>query len=757
MRWCCALVLAVSAVIGSVSAFAAPPSKEPEASPVGRVIGDFTLADVRGKEHALRDFAQRKVLVVAFVGVECPLVRQYAGRLVEFAKAYDDRDVGVIAINSNQQDSLAELGHFERTFKIEFPLLKDPGNVVADQFGAERTPEVFVLDAERKVRYHGRIDDQFTYGKQRNKVENNYLKDAVEQLLAGKEVAVPDTESIGCHIGRVLKPQADSKVTYSNQISRLLNKHCVECHRPGEIGPFTLTSYDEVVGWAEMIDEVVQEQRMPPWHANPKHGKFANDARLSDEEKQLIRDWVAAGAPEGDRSELPEPPQFVEGWRIGQPDQIINITDKPYKVPARGEVKYQYFFVDPGWKEDKWIQAAECRPGNRAVVHHIIVAVKPGGRASRSGGGQLDSDWLTATAPGAQPLRLPVGMAKFVPAGSTLVFQMHYTPNGTPQEDLSCVGFKFADPKTVKREVATQKAANTNFVIPPGANHHQVEASFRFDRDSLMLAMFPHMHLRGKAFRYEAIYPDGEREILLDVPNYDFAWQNAYAFIEPKKMPAGTRLHCTAWFDNSEENLANPDPTARVRWGDQTWEEMMIGYFDYALADQDLTRAGRRTDEFLQRFKAGAQTLDKKLVALAPGAAGDSNKFRTLGVELRSQFPQLDRMCLTTVDGGTLEVALVVQEPGLRKLIGAAGIKAAAQGTALAEGVGGDTTIVHADLDQATAIDLKLMARGVASSMHVPIKVDGKPATINFWSTEKNAFPPEAVKLLEELARQMVP
>ncbi|MEX2173831.1 MAG: redoxin domain-containing protein [Pirellulaceae bacterium] len=561
-------------------------------SPLGRQIDDFRLGDFRGKDWSLAEFAGRKAVVVAFVGVECPLVAHYAARLQQLADKYQDKGVAFLAIDANQQDSLTELAAFARRHKVEFPLLKDPGNRVADAFAAQRTPEVFLLDQDRRVVYHGRIDDQYTYGIQRPKVEQNYLVNALEQLLASKAIETPHAETVGCHIGRVLTPKIDSDVTYSKQIARIFQEHCVVCHRPGEIGPFALTNYDEVVGWAEMIREVVSEQRMPPWHANPKHGKFANDRRLSDEQKDQIVRWVAAGAPEGDKADLPPPLEYTVGWQIGTPDAVVYMSEEPYSVPATGTVRYQFFQVDPGFKEDKWIQAAECRSGNRAVVHHIIVGiVPPGARRGDKTIGNLHSDWLTATAPGARPLVLGPGLAKLVPAGSKLVFQMHYTPNGTAQEDRSCVGFKFAEANTVKKQVGTDKAANPRFLIPPGDGNHLVEATHRFDRDMLMLAMFPHMHLRGKAFRYTAIYPDGEREILLDVPHYDFAWQNSYEFMEPKRMPAGTRLHCEAWFDNSEENLANPDPTATVRWGDQTWEEMMIGYFDAMLAEQDLGQA----------------------------------------------------------------------------------------------------------------------------------------------------------------------
>jgi hypothetical protein len=354
-----------------------------------------------------------------------------------------------------------------------------------------------------------------------------------------------------------------------------------------------MTSYDEVVGWSATIREVVDQQRMPPWFANPDYGHFANDARLTDEEKRLIAEWVDNGSPEGNPSDLPKPRSYAEGWRIPQPDQVVYMSDKPYNVPAEGTVAYQYFTADPGFKEDKWIQAVEARPGNRGVVHHIIVfAVPPGSRDSGAFGDGRSG--FAGYAPGEQPRIYAPGTALRVPAGSKLLFQLHYTPNGTATTDLSCVGFKFADPKTVKRPARGGAAINAAFVIPPGAGNHEVTSRYTFMRDQMITYLFPHMHLRGKAFRFEVKYPDGRSEILLDVPKYDFNWQLRYDLAEPKLMPKGTVLTCTAHFDNSEENLANPDPRTPVRWGPQTWEEMMIGFFGtIPTQDQDITKLTR--------------------------------------------------------------------------------------------------------------------------------------------------------------------
>jgi peroxiredoxin len=734
---------------------------EPAASPLGRQIANFSLADFRGKVWSLDEVKDRQAVVVAFVGVECPLVAHYAPRLAELAARYAPSGVAFVAIDSNQQDSLAEIAAFARRHKLELPLLKDPGNQMADALGAKRTPEVFLLDRERRIVYHGRIDDQFTYGKQRPKIEQAYLTAALDQLLAGKKIETPHAEPLGCHIGRVLQPKADSDVTYSKQIARIFQERCVSCHRRGEIGPFALTSYDEVVGWAEMIREVVQEQRMPPWHANPAHGKFANDSRLSDEEKDQIARWVAAGAPEGDKRDLPPPRQITVGWQIGEPDAVVYMRAEPYQVPATGEVRYQYFVVDPGFKEDKWVQAAECRPGNRAVVHHIIVGVLPAGanRPEQVFDG-LRSDWLTATAPGARPLLLREGMAKLIPAGSRLVFQMHYTPNGTPQEDRSCVGLKFVDAKTVKQQVGTDKAANPRFRIPPGDGNHKVDATHTFGQDMLLLALFPHMHLRGKSFRYTAIYPDGQREILLDVPRYDFNWQNAYEFVEPKRMPRGTRLLCEAAFDNSAENLANPDPTATVRWGDQTWEEMMIGYFDATPVDQDLSQAGaagQRTSQFLALAKEGKAQATAELKGLARAALSSDEGFQRLVPELRKLAPQIDRLCWTTVEDGKVHIRRCVQPADLEQSVGGAGRRIDERITKLAGYADKPDAVVHQKLASERGIDLLYMARAYKSSLHVPVQFEGLKGTLNFWSIENEAFPPEAVSVLAEIAKATAP
>ena len=547
--------------------------------PIGKKIADFTLRDYRGMERSLSDYDDRAAVAVVFIGTDCPLAKLYAPRLEEMSKEFGPKGVVFLAINSNRQDSMTKVGAFARIHKVSYPILKDVGNKVADAFDAERTPQAFLLDRDRVIRYVGRIDDQYglgaTSGYAKPALDQSELSNAIEELLAGKTVSVPRTEATGCIIGRVAKVDPHGDVTYSNQISRVLNLRCVSCHRPGEVAPFPLTNYDEVNGWGDMICEVIDKGQMPPWFANPKYGKFKNDCRLSDQEKRMIHEWVANGSPEGDPSELPQPPQFVEGWRIPEPDEVIYMREEPYDVPAEGVVEYKYFTVDPGWKEDRWIKAAEARPDNRPVVHHIIVfAVAP-----KDAGSSIRRKSVAGFAPGSPARIYPDGVANFVPAGSKLVFQLHYTPNGSPQKDRSSVGFVFADDSEVEKATGGGLVGNWTFAIPPHDDNHKIVGELVFESDRLLTDMLPHMHLRGKSYRYTAVYPDGKEEILLDVPRYDFNWQLRYEFVEPKLMPKGTTLRGVAYYDNSEENLANPDPSDTVRYGDQTWEEMMHGFF----------------------------------------------------------------------------------------------------------------------------------------------------------------------------------
>lgn len=396
-----------------------------------------------------------------------------------------------------------------------------------------------------------------------------------------------------------------SQPTFYKDVLPVLQKNCQSCHRPGEAAPMTFLTYETTRPWAKAIKAAVITKKMPPWYADPHYGKFSNDRSLGQSEINTLVAWVDAGAPAGNAKEAPKAVSWVEGWRIGKPDMVITMP-QAFHVPASGTIDYQYIVIPTGFTEDKYIQLAEARPGDPGVIHHIIAFIrepgnpwlrgaKPGvpfvpreaareaqqnGRRNQGGdGGGFGGDFLAGYAPGTLPNIMKPGQAKLIPAGSDIVLQMHYTANGKEADDISRIGITFATEKPTER-VLTLAAANNRFAIPPGDSNYEVDAKLQLQDDSTLLNLLPHMHFRGKDFEYRVTYPSGEKETLLSVPHYDFNWQLTYELSQPKVLPKGTIIECTAHFDNSPNNRYNPDPTKEVHFGEQTWEEMMIGFFD---------------------------------------------------------------------------------------------------------------------------------------------------------------------------------
>ena len=575
--------------------FADTPDSTSSNSPsIGSKLDSFSLIDYQGKPWKLEEFQSKKAIVFAFVGTQCPLAKLYSAKLVELENQYREKGIAFVAVDSNVQDSLAEMAAHARKFGFEFPFLKDPAQELANKTGVTRTPEVCVIDSESKIRYRGRVDDQFGIGYSKDKVSSKELVAAIESILKNEEVTTTTAVASGCLIGRGPRDlaTAETAVTYADQVSRILQERCVSCHRPGEIGPMDLGNYEDASAWADMIVEVVNEGRMPPWHASESRGVFKNDRRMPAEEIETIKNWARAGAIRGDASKEPTPLKYVAGWQLSrEPDLVVPMGEKPYDVPASGEVRYQYFVADPKLSQDTWVNGMEIVPGNSAVVHHILVFVREKGTKKRGLDGERG--FLAGYVPGTRVEWMPEGMAKRIPSNSELVFQIHYTPNGTAQSDLSKVGFWFADPKKITHEVQTTSSVQTNFRIPPRDANYKTTAMQPEELPNCeLLSMSPHMHVRGKSFRYTAVFPGGEREVLLDVPKYDFNWQTEYRLAKQKPLPAGTRIFCEASFDNSANNLNNPNPNAWVQWGDQTYEEMMIGYFHISVPiDAKLGRA----------------------------------------------------------------------------------------------------------------------------------------------------------------------
>jgi len=382
------------------------------------------------------------------------------------------------------------------------------------------------------------------------------------------------------------------ETTYCRDIAPIFYKNCVGCHRPGEIAPMSLISYKDVRPWAKSIREKVTTREMPPWHLDSHYGKWENDRRLSQKELDAIVFWIDGGAKEGDPKDLPPSPKLASGWQIGEPDLVLQMPIE-FTVPAEGSVPYQYFSVPTNFKEDRYIQALEARAGNLSVVHHIVMYVRdPRDQARQRGQAQkfnIGDGILGALSPGQTPFVAKPGEAKLIKAGSQLIFQMHYTPNGKEAKDRSMVGLIFA--KTpVNKFVTTKAAFDIKFRIPPGDPNYEVKSVYEFEQDSHIISFMPHMHLRGKDITYRAIYPDGRSEILLSVPRYNFNWQVYYYPVTPLAAPKGTRIEAVAHYDNSAKNPRNPDPTKEVRFGEQTWDEMMNAFFDFTVDAQDVVQ-----------------------------------------------------------------------------------------------------------------------------------------------------------------------
>ena len=580
---------------------------------VGQAVPDFSLPDAQtGKPVALAQFADQKAVVVVFTGIDCPVGNLYLPRLRELHNQFKSQGVAFLCVNSNSAETTEAIAAHAKEYQLPFPVLADPDGKVARQLAVERTCEALVIDAQAKLRYRGAIDDQYGYGVRKDKAMRPYLADALTAVLAGQDPETKATTVAGCPIDlskqenrrplpRVrptpdeivtalkqldpdIAPESIGPVNYAQHVAPILQNRCQSCHRPGEVGPFPLLTYEDAQRRAGGILEVLETRRMPPWHADPRHGHFANDRRLTAKERATLTAWIDQDMPRGDSTCDPAPKSWPEGWTIGSPDLVLQMP-KPYTVKAEGSLPYQRFRIKTGFTEDKWVQALEPRPGDRSVVHHIVIYLIEPGKRARS---PENIEHLAAYAPGDLPTRLPDGTAKRIPAGSELIFEMHYTPTGKVRIDQSSLGIVFAK-QPPKYRAVTMAVANPKFKIPPGASHAEVTSQETADKDLLMIGLLPHMHLRGKDFRYTAKYPDGREEVLLSVPRYDFAWQSYYWLAEPKPIPKGTVIHCVAHFDNSSANpaLTEADTKQTVRWGEQTWEEMMIGFVDVLLPADD--------------------------------------------------------------------------------------------------------------------------------------------------------------------------
>lgn len=577
---------------------------------VGDKIERFEFQDTWFLPRSLDDFGAktfptpRRAFVLVFTNTTCPLVQRYWPRLKELEAAYRDQGVQFLAVNVGVDDSILDMAAQGVEFDVPFPLVKDIGGQVVAACGVSRTPEVAVIDAEGRLRYRGRIDNQIRLGGTKAGAVRHELRDAIEDLLADRPIAVAETPVDGCRITAAPQPKSDAALTYYEHIAPLMAKHCTDCHQADTAAPFGLQTYDEVAGNAEMIAEVVADRRMPPWYAASQHGAFANSREMPAEDREAIIAWVRGGAlpgktghkatavatsiaaDEGDGAAKPASGDTFANrkWSIGEPDLVLTALAE-FDVPAEGYVDYRYAVLPKLFAQDMWFEAAEVLPDNPRVVHHCNLGLIP------IGGNGRNAKLVTGYVPGGGPMELGQGVAGKIPAGSMLGLQVHLTTTGKPEKCRIRVGFRFPRDRVAK-ELRYVELASHRFKIPPHAPHHQLSASRTVSHDVTAYGMFAHMHVRGKDVTFRAHAPESAPEVMLMIPNYSFDWQLPYYLPRgAKKYPAGTRFEAVAHFDNSAFNPYNPDPAAEVREGQQTFQEMMYGYVFYTNDDEDLNLA----------------------------------------------------------------------------------------------------------------------------------------------------------------------
>jgi len=569
------------------------PKPQPAAhSGVGKLAPDLSAKSVDGTAFKLSAaMKDKKAGVVVVTSVTCPLSKKYLPTVVALEKEYAAKGVAFVVIDAVTTDKLDDIKKLTADAGLKAPVIHDAYNTLCKQLGAATTTDVFVIDAARTVKYRGAIDDQYGLGFSTAAPKHTFAKSAIEAVLAGNEPIVAATTAPGCALDLAdVKAPAAAKPTYHNFASRLVQQNCQECHRKGGVGPFSLETLDDVKAHKGMVKKVVKDGSMPVWHAATaeKPGEpraFKNDRSLPDADKDAFLAWIADGLTEGDKADAPLARTFPDEWAIGKPDLVVQIPEA-IKIKATGVMDYQIVTVETGLEEDKWVVAAEVLPTDRAVVHHVLVFAlppkKPGEiEIPKRGEGQ---GYYAAYVPGNTRQIMPEGFAKKLQKGARIKFQIHYTPNGTATKDQVKVGFKFGP--TPNYEVKVFPFGNPKISIPPGADNHKESFEFKLPMDVTLTTFSPHMHLRGKAARYEYDVTDPktgktETKVLLDVPHYDFNWQLRYELAQPVNLPAGTTVRYMAWYDNSSGNPANPDPKKTVKWGDQTYDEMFLGYAEW--------------------------------------------------------------------------------------------------------------------------------------------------------------------------------
>lgn len=528
---------------------------------LGDTVAGVSFKDIRYLPRTLGDFGEQNAFLFAFTTLHDPASQDALRALGEIGESEATTRAVLAAVNVSPQDTIVDIAAAAIELNAPWIPLEDWNGRFAAAVGVTQAPTAIVLDAEHRLVFRGDVTG---------------ARVALEDLLSGRTVQTPETPVAGKAIAHWDVPKPAEPVTFTKDIAPIIDQHCLPCHRPGEAAPFTLKTWKQVAARADMIEEVILEERMPPWYAAPEHGAFVNDRRLTHNQKQTVSQWIQAGKPEGDAADRPEPPTFPHSeWHIGEPDLIVTAA-KEHTLPADGYIPYKYTTFDYVFPEETWIQGIEIMPSNPATVHHANLAY-----TAVAGPGKGKFNFLTGRVPGGSPVDIQEPVAMRIPAGSALMLQIHYVTTGKREKNLMRVGVRYADGPVLKR-VRHVRIRPDDIAIPPGAPFHRLSAHWTLDTDATVIGLFSHMHLRGRDMTFFADYPNGQQETLLTIPNYSFDWQLAYVYPPGKKqLPRGTRIRTVSHYDNSPFNPYNPDPAVTVVYGDQTYHEMNDAYMFY--------------------------------------------------------------------------------------------------------------------------------------------------------------------------------
>ncbi len=555
---------------------------------VGRRLTDFVMVDTSGKEHRLSTLtSSSKAIVIAMFGATCPISGKLGPELARLEKEYTARGVAFLFVTPVAGETPTDIAKFVSTHGLSSPIINDEKSALASQLNATTTTEVFVVDAARTLVYRGAVNDQYGLGYAKDKPSKNYLREALSAVLSGQSPTVAATTAPGCALDspKTTAAPTPSPLTYHNEISRILQGHCTECHRADGLAPFSLETYADVLKHAGMMKKQITRGAMPPWFAarseDEKESLWANDCSLTTKDKSDLLAWLDSDRLQGNAKDAPIARTWPAEWSIGKPDMIVQLP-RPVSIQAEGTMPYQVITAETTLTEGKWVQGYEIIPTDRAVVHHVIVSLRKKGEKTKRADNEEEgsSGYWAAYVPGNSKQIYPPGFAKKLPAGGVFSFQIHYTPNGKATQDQLRMGIIFAA-QTPQYQVVTTGVPKHRLNIPPGEANHSEVLSQTVPFDMNIMAFMAHMHVRGKAFKYEVERADGSYETLLDLPHYDFNWQLRYDLAQPRILRRGSTLRISAIFDNSAGNAANPDPTKTVRWGPQTTDEMMIGYIEH--------------------------------------------------------------------------------------------------------------------------------------------------------------------------------